>query len=327
MTSAAPILVTGADGFVGRALCAALAASGRPARRAVRAARSAFPDTVAVGDIGPGTDWRAALEGVACVVHLAARAHVLRESTADSLAEYRRVNVAGTRVLAEQAARAGVQRLVFLSSVKVHGEESPDRPFTERDLPHPADAYGVSKWEAERALRAIERETGLEVVVLRPPLVYGPGVRGNFLRLLRLIARGVPLPLASVRNRRSLIYVGNLADAILAACAAPQAAGGTYLVSDGEAISTPDLARAIARALGVASRLFALPPRLLEIAARTAGRGEEARRLLGSLEVDAALIGRELGFVPRYGLAQGLAETARWFRSVGAAGADARAEF
>lgn len=312
----AQVLVTGADGFVGSALCGALAGAGYGVGRAVRSLRDTVSPraTFLVGDIGPKTGWRDALAGAACVVHLAARTHVPRETAADPLAEYRRVNVEGTRRLAEQAASAGARRLVFLSSVKVNGETAGGRPFTENDLPRPEDAYGISKWEAEQVLRRVAAETGLEVVVLRPPLVYGPDVKGNFLRLLKLVARGVPLPLASVRNRRCLVYLGNLVDAIVKAIEAPQAAGQTYLVSDGEDVSTPDLIRAIARALDVRARLFPCPVALLRAAAALVGRGEEAARLTGSLQVDVSKIRRELGWSPRYPLAQGLAETARWFK-------------
>jgi nucleoside-diphosphate-sugar epimerase len=308
------VLVTGATGFIGRVLCNALAAAGRPLRRAVRASDPGLPDAVAVGDIGPATDWRAALAGARCVVHLAARAHVMSESAADPLAEYRRANVEATSRLARQAADAGVRRLVFMSSIKVNGESS-ERPYTEGDAPRPEDAYGVSKWETEQALAAIAAATGLEIVVLRPPLVYGPGVKGNFLRLMRLVERGMPLPLGSIANRRSLIHVGNLADAVLAALDAPGAAGRTYLAADGEDVSTPALVRAIAQALGTRARLLPCPAALLNFGAALAGRRAQAERLTGSLQVDATLLTRELGWRPRVTLAQGLAETARWFRA------------
>jgi nucleoside-diphosphate-sugar epimerase len=308
------VLVTGADGFVGRKLCEALAASGRRVRRALRAVDPGVADAVAVGDIGGETDWRAALEDASVVVHLAARTHVLRETAADPLAEYRRVNVDGTRRLAQQAAQLGVRRLVFVSSVKVNGESS-EQPFTENDAPRPRDAYGLSKWEAEQALARVAVDTGLEAVVLRPPLVYGPGVKGNFLRLMNLIARGMPLPLASIANRRSLVYVGNLVDAALRAIDAPGVAGRTYLVSDGDDVSTPDLVRALAQALGVAPRLLPCPPAMLMIGAALAGRRAELARLAGSLQVDGSAARRELGWRPRFNLSQGLAETARWYYS------------
>ena len=308
------VLITGADGFVGGALCEALAASGRPVKRALRAARPGVSNAVAVGDIGGETDWRAALEGAGVVVHLAARTHVLRETAADPLAEYRRVNLDGTRRLAQQAARSGVRRLVFVSSIKVNGEAT-ERPFTEDDAPRPEDAYGISKWEAEQALARVAGETGLQTAVLRPPLVYGPGVKGNFLRLMGLVARGMPLPLASIANRRSLIGAGNLVDAIIKAIDVPAASGRAYLVSDGEDVSAPDLVRAIARALGVEPRLLPCPPALLRLGAALIGKRAELARLTGSLQADGSRARRELDWRPRLSLAQGLAETARWYYS------------
>jgi nucleoside-diphosphate-sugar epimerase len=311
------VLVTGADGFVGRELCAALAAAGRRFRPAVRAPRAALEDAAVVGDIGPATDWRRALESVDSVVHLAARTHVLRETAADPLAEYRRVNVAGTERLARTAAASGVRRLVFLSSVKVNGEASAGRPFTEDDIPRPEDGYGISKWEAEQALARVAGETGLETVVLRPPLVYGPGVKGNFLRLMRWIARGVPLPLGAIENRRSLVYSGNLVDAIVRSLDAPAAAGRTYLVADGEDLSTPELVRRLARALGVQARVPAFPLAPIALAAALAGKRAEFARLAGSLQVDSSRARRELDWRPRHSLSQGLAETAAWFLESG----------
>jgi len=309
------VLVTGADGFIGARLCRTLEAGGYSARRAVRRVRgAATPAVLAVGEVHGETDWSAALAGAECVVHLAARTHVLEETAPDPLAEYRRVNVAGTRALARQAAAAGVRRLVFVSSIKVNGERTGERPYAEDDAPRPEDAYGISKQEAERELGEVAAETGLESVVLRPPLVYGPGVKGNFLRLLNLVARGVPLPFAALDNRRSLIGAGNLCDAIRAALAAPQADGRTYLVSDGEDTSTPGLMRALALALEVKPRLFPCPPAVLRALAAALGRSGEAARLTGSLQVDASRIRRELAWQPPQALAQGLAETARWYR-------------
>ena len=312
MTSDATLLVTGANGFVGRALCDALAASGRSFRRSVRVPDPGVPGTIAVGDIGPATDWNAALDGVRCVIHLAARSHVLREAAPDALAAYRRINVQGSAALAQQAARAGVRRIVYMSSIKVNGEAAA-KPFTEDDSPRPEDPYGMSKREAEEALARVAAESGLELAVLRPPLVYGPRVKGNFLRLLDWVARGAPLPLASIDNRRSLIHVGNLADAAIKAADAPQAAGQTYLVADGEDVSTPDLVRALARALGVRARLLPCPPGLLRFGAALAGRQDEISRLAGSLRVDSARIRRELQWRPPFTLMQGLAQTAQWY--------------
>jgi UDP-N-acetyl-alpha-D-quinovosamine dehydrogenase len=307
------VLVTGANGFIGRALCQALAANGRDVRRAVRRLDSAPGGAIAVGDIGPDTDWSAALEAVDCIVHLAARTHVLRETAPDSLAAYRRTNVAGTERLARAAAARGVRRLVYLSSVKVIGERTGERPYTEEDVVRPEDPYGVSKAEAERALAAIAKETGLPITILRPPLVYGPGVKGNFLRLLRLVARGVPLPLGAIDNRRSFIYLGNLVDAIVQVLDAPPAAGKTYLAADGEDLSTPGLVRALASALGVKPRLVPFPLAPLKLAAALAGRRAEFARLADSLQVDSTRIRRELDWRPPYTLAQGLEHTGQWY--------------
>jgi len=315
VTSDGAILVTGANGFVGRVLCERLAAAGCKVRKAVRTPVPGLPDAVAVGDISAHTDWRAALEGASHVVHLAARTHVLRETVADPIAEYRRINVDGTERLARSAAERGVRRLLFLSSVKVNGESTGERAFTEGDAPRPEDAYGVSKWEAEQALARIAAETGLEVVVLRPPLVYGPGAKGNLLRLMSLVARGVPLPLGAMDNRRSLLYAGNLADATIKALAAPQATGNTYLLSDGEDVSTPELVRLLAQALGVRPRLFPFPLAMLNLAASLAGRRAELARLTGSLRVDGSRIRHELGWRPPVTLAQGLEHTARWYHA------------
>ena len=266
-----------------------------------------------VGDIGPDTDWRAALHGIDCVVHLAARTHVLDDHSSDPYAAYRHINVLGTTALAQQAAATGVRRLIFLSSIKVNGEATITHPYTENDTPQPEDAYGVSKLEAEEALKRIGTDTGLETVVLRPPLVYGPGVKGNFLRLLRLIERGMPLPLASINNRRSLVGVANLADAIIACIAAPVAAGKTYLVSDGEDISTPQLISRLANAMGMTPYLLPCPSVLLNSGAALLGKRAVASRLTGSLQVDSGRIRRELGWQPRYSLDQGLKSTAQWY--------------
>ncbi len=309
--ASAPVLVTGATGFVGRPLCRLLAERCLPLRAALRSPDAgSLPSAargVVVGDIGPETDWGEALEGVDSVVHLAARVHRLQD---DQPGLYRRVNTLGTLNLAEQAARAGVRRFVFLSSVKAVGESGHLGPTTP---PSPADAYGRSKREAELGLRDLEARTGLEVVILRPPLVYGPGVRANFLRLLRLVDRGLPLPLASVDNRRSLVFVNNLADAILTCLEHPAAAGGTFYVSDSELLSTPELIRRLAAALGRPVRLFPFPPSLLRLVAKAAGRAAVAERLLGDLTVDDAPLRETLSWVPPITPDEGISRTARWY--------------
>ena len=249
-----------------------------------------------------------ALAGADAVVHLAARVHVMKDRATDPLAEFRRVNTDATLALGRAALRAGVRRFVFLSSIKVNGERTADRPFTERDAPAPVDPYGVSKRDAEQGLAQL----GLDLVVLRPPLVYGPGVKGNFLRLMKLVERGVPLPLGGVANRRSLIYVGNLASAIERACVEP-AVHGTFLVSDGSDLSTPELVRGLGAAMGRPARLFTLPPALLAALGRVLGKGDEVTRMIESLRVDCSAARRELQWEIPFTVEQGLKETADWF--------------
>ncbi len=311
------ILVTGATGFVGRALCGELVARGHHVRAALR--RDVDLPTGCerrvVGEIGPETDWRGALDGIDAVAHLAARVHVMRETAADPLAAFRRTNVDGTLRLAQSAAQAGVRRFVFLSSVKILGDASPAGPLIESSPAKPRDPYGVSKWEAEQGLAQVARESAMEIVILRPPLVYGPGVKGNFRALGRFLDRGVPLPLGAIRNRRSLLYLGNLVEAIDLCLSHDAAAGKTYLIRDGEDLSTPDLARRLAAALGSRARLFPVPGAVLRLAAGCHGRKAEAERLLGSLTVDERQIRQELGWRPRFTVEQGVAYTAAWFRS------------
>jgi nucleoside-diphosphate-sugar epimerase len=309
------ILVTGATGFVGTALCAALSSAGYHVRRALRTSSSARISDAVVGNIDGDTAWREALDGVDTIVHLAARTHVIDDRAEDPLAAYRRINVSGTRNLVDQAVEAGVRRLVFMSSIKVNGEETLGAPFRETDTPRPQDAYGMTKLEAEELLRARERESGLELVTLRPPLVYGPGAKGNLLRLMRLVGRGVPLPFGSIKNSRSLLGVGNLADAIMACVRSPQAAGRTYLVSDGEDLSTPALVQMLATALNAKARLVGCPVALLEAAGALTGKTAEVTRLTRSLEVDSSSIRRELAWAPPHPVARGLAEMGRWYNS------------
>ena len=313
------VLVTGANGFVGRTLCPALAAAGHEVsaalRKAVTVVDPSFSAIHTIGEIGPQTDWIPALEGVGAVVHLAARVHVTRDDAADPLAQHRRVNTQGTRRLAEAAAAAGVKRFVFVSTIKVNGEGTGASPFRSTDPAAPQDPYGIAKLEAEQALFDVAEETGIEVVVVRPPLMYGPGVKGNFLSLLRLCAYAPPLPFAAVTNRRSLLYVGNLADAVGRCLTRPEAANRVFLLSDGDDVSTPDLIRRTAEALGRPSRLFPVAPALLRAAGRVTGKSAALSRLLDSLTVDGDEVRRDLGWIPPFTLSQGLRETATWFTS------------
>lgn len=281
-------------------------------RAAARRERSLPAGERVIVDADSSTDdWRRALEGVNTVFHLAARVHKMRDAAPDPFAAFCAVNTRWTERLARLAAEAGVERFVFLSTVKVHGSPS-SGPFHEWDPPAPDDAYARSKWEAEQALAAISAETGLRVTVLRPPLVYGPGVRANFLSLMRAVRRGIPLPLGAVENRRSMVFVRNLADA-LARAAEPDAPSGTWLVSDGEDLSTPELVRRLAGHLGRPARLVPVPAALIRASARLLGKSEAADRVLGSLQVDSSALRTALRWRPPYTVDAGLEETARWF--------------
>ncbi len=305
------VLITGASGFVGAALLERLAGRVR-VRAAVRRDLALRADERVIVDADSSADeWRRALEGVNTVIHLAARVHQMRDTARDPLAAFLAANTHWTGRLAKLAAEAGVERFVFLSTVKVHGHPSSE-PFRESDTPQPEDPYAVSKWEAERMLAAIAAETRLSVSVLRPPLVYGPGVRANFLSLMRMVSRCVPLPLGAVENRRSMVFVRNLADA-LAVAAEPGALSGTWLVSDGEDLSTPELVRRLARHLDRPARLVRVPTGLVRACARVVGKAEAAERVLGSLRVDSTSLRTALRWTPPYTVDAGLQETARWF--------------
>ena len=301
------VLVTGANGFVGRTLCECLNAHGHIVVPAVRRVSGLAGEAV-VGEFDGATDWASALAACDAVVHLAARVHVMNDTVQDPLALYRATNTEATLNLARQAVQAGVKRFVFVSTVKVNGEGR-DTAYRETDVPAPEDAYAISKWEAEQGLRRIARETGLEVVILRPPLVYGPGVKANFLRLMRTVEKGWPLPLGAVRNRRSLLYLGNFVDAIRLCVEHPAAAGQTFLLDDGEAVSTPELIRAVARAMGRPARLLAVPVGMLELAGALLGKRAAVARLTGSLFVDSSAIRLRLAWTPPYTMRQGLDAT------------------
>jgi nucleoside-diphosphate-sugar epimerase len=311
------LLITGANGFVGGALCIEATGLGFAVRGATRNAYDFSKvagligvENIVVGDINTNTDWYGAVLNCDVVIHLAARVHVMRDRTDDPLAEFRLVNTAGTENLARCAAFNGVKRLVYVSSIKVNGELTiGDKRFLEQDQVDPQDAYGLSKWEAEQVLHRVAAETGLEVVIVRPTLVYGTGVKGNFSEMLRFVAWGIPLPLSGVKNKRDLLYVGNLVDALMTCVSHPEAVGQTYLVSDGVAVSTPDLLRSLAKALGVSSRVFAWPIGLVKVIGSVFGKANKVERLVGSLQVDISKIRRELGWVPPYSLQQGLNKT------------------
>jgi len=250
------------------------------------------------------------------VVHLAARVHVMDDRAVDPLGEFRRVNVDGTLRLARDAARSGVKRFVFVSSVKVNGESAPaGRPFSEESVPLPEDPYGISKLEAERRLLELGRQSGLEVVVIRPPLVYGPGVRANFAAMMSALLRGVPLPLASVDNQRSLVALDNLADFLACCITHPCAPGEVFFVSDGEDLSTPELLRRTASALGRRARLFGVPPGMLLSVGKMFGRHAMVERLTASLQVDTAKARRLLGWLPSVTVDDALKKTAECFLS------------
>ncbi len=353
------ILITGANGFIGKSLCKRMLADGYQVRGAVRGTTqmTVLPsgvEGVMVGDIGPETDWSEALAGIEGIVHLAARVHVMRENSVNPLAAYREVNVEGTKCLAIAAVNAGVKRFVYISSVKVNGENTEDKSrdqeknrdqgsgvrgqgknryqvsgrsgqgtggrrsvskqsFSEKDVPEPQDPYGISKWEAEQVLHDVAADTGLEVVILRPPLVYGPEVRGNFLRLLRIVWMGIPLPLANINNCRSFIFLRNFIDAIITCIIHPKAAGETFMVSDGRDLSTPELIRMIAEVMGRKTRLFPFYPAMLKAMGKITGKSAEIKRLVGFLCVNNGKIKRMLGWKPPFTMEEGLRETAKWY--------------
>jgi nucleoside-diphosphate-sugar epimerase len=310
------ILVTGATGFIGQPLVSYLVNLGYSVRAIVRRPRlldGIKASLIQIDAMDEETNWREMLQGVDTIIHLAARVHIMRSAEKNPAAAYQRVNVDATRQLAQIAAQVGVRRFVFISSIKVNGESTEAIPFTEEFPVNPQDFYAVSKWNAERVLADISAKTGMELVILRLPLVYGPRVKANFLRLLTASYHGIPLPFASINNRRSLIYVGNLVSAIQACAEHPAAAGHTFLVSDGEDLSTPDLIRRIAFSLGHPSRLCRMPASLLKGIARLLHRTEEVERLLESLVIDSSKIRRLLDWHPPYSVDQGLVETAKWY--------------
>ncbi len=317
------VLITGASGFVGKSLCVQMLRQGYSIRAAIRS--TALPienvEVELVETIDANTDWSNALAEADVIIHLAARVHVMNDHASDPLAEFRKVNVDGTLNLARQAVKAGVKRFIFISSVKVNGEltlsPSPSpasgrgvpTAFSEVDIPNPQDAYGISKYEAEQGLLKMAQETGMEVVIIRPPLVYGPGVKANFASMMRAVKRGIPLPLGAIDNKRSFVYVGNLVSLITKCIDHPAAANQVFLVSDGQDISTTGLLKECASAMGVKSRLLPVPQKWLEAGAALLGKRDMAQRLCGNLQVDITKARELLGWNPPYSVADGLKAT------------------
>lgn len=312
------VLITGANGFVGRHLCAHLSRAGWGVSAVVRSGASTseiarYATVHPVSEVTSGTQWDPLLANVDAVVHLAARVHVMAQASPHADAEYKRDNADATAALAAAAARCGIADFVFTSSVKVHGESTLDRPFSESDTPRPLDPYARSKWEAECRLSDIANSSSMAVTVLRLPVVYGAGVKGNFLRLMNLVVRSLPLPLASVLNSRSLLYVGNLVDAIEKRLATPASGTDTFLISDSRDLSTPQLILSLAAALRVKPRLLPCPVPALRVLATVAGKRGEISRMVESLTVDCSKLQTRLHWSAPYTPEEGFEATARWF--------------
>jgi nucleoside-diphosphate-sugar epimerase len=313
------VLVTGASGFIGRAVVAQLTSDSTHQIRA--ASRRQVPDIppdveFVLVDLAPGTDWSEAVSGIDVIIHTAARVHVVHEVSSDPLAAYRHVNVDGTVAVARQAARAGVRRFIFLSSIKVNGEETaPGMPFRAGDAATPVDAYGISKLEAELRLREIAVTTTMEIVIIRPALVYGPGVKANFLAMMRWLHKGLPVPLEGIHNQRSFIALDNLVSLILLCIAHPAAANQVLLAADGEDLSTSELLKRLGVALGKPARLFSVPAAALRGVLTLVGMRRVSQRLCRSLQVDISGTRELLGWSPLMTVDEGLRATARHFLS------------
>jgi nucleoside-diphosphate-sugar epimerase len=311
------LLVTGANGFVGKVLCKELLKHNYSVRAAIR--RGVIfddcSDTVTIPVIGADTDWNAALADVDVVIHLAARVHIMNDSVSNPLAEFRKTNVDATLILAKQAVTAGVKRFIFISSVKVNGEfTNIGEPFKETDLPMPNDFYGLSKYEAEQGLLALAKETGLEVVIIRPPLIYGPGVKANFASMLRVLKKGLPLPLGAIHNKRSFVYIGNLVSLLLLCINHPRAVNQIFFVSDGQDLSTTELLKICANAFNIKAWLIPVPSRLIAVVASVLGKSDIAQRLCGTLQIDISKAKNILGWRPVVTVLDGLEATTKDIR-------------
>lgn len=318
------LLLTGAGGFVGSGLIPVLRKRGYRLCCALRGGNAQVAwagedvECFYVDDLTGETDWKPALQNIDGVVHLAARVHLSTKKPYDDLDAFRRVNVDGTIALARQAAEAGVRHFVYLSSIKVNGASTePDRAFSEKDAPAPVDAYGLSKWEAEQALREVAAETHMAVTIIRPPLVYGPGVKANFQHLLKIIEMGIPLPFAGIANRRSFVALENLVDAIACCLEHPAARGETFLISDGEDLSIPELISRLAGCMQKPIRLFAFSEGLARTLTGIVGKKEIYNRLWGSLAVNSTRMRQVLGWTPAVSVNQGLKKTVDWYLNAG----------
>lgn len=312
------ILLTGSTGFLGSAIVSRICVDGlfslRVAYRNEPRNWSRVIETVRIDKLGPDTQWNNATRRIDVVIHAAARVHMPSDNVQDPLQEYRRVNVAGTLSLAKQAAEDGVKRFIFISSIKVNGESTQKScPFSENSALAPIDPYGISKLEAEEGLSLLSRKTGMELTIIRPPLVYGPGVKANFLQLLHVVASGIPLPLSLIRNQRSMVALDNLVDLIVTCVDHPSAANQVFLISDGEDLSTPELVRRIGQAMGRRVRLYPVPPSILIAGAYLLGKRDAAQRLCSSLQVDISKTRKLLGWNPAVSVDNGLASVSRWY--------------
>ena len=312
------ILITGITGFVGQALLKKLQGMDVVVRGAIRDLSTNImeqpEELVAVGDIGPGTDWSYALDGIDVVIHLAGKAHVT-DGGEDQTKEFHRVNTQGTAHLCRMAVSYGVRRFIYISTVKVHGETSAVEPFSEKDIPAPTGGYATSKFEAEQSIHAITANSDMKAIILRPPMIYGPGLKGNLPRLIRLIDTGVPLPLSSIKNRRSLLNISNLTDLIARLINHPVSGARTFLVSDGQDLSTRDLVYLLAKAMGKKARLFPCSPSIIMSIAGPLKRKDDIERILGSLFVDSSFVQKELNWKPPHSVWSGLKDTVTWYRN------------